>query len=61
MSEADSGPAIACILSFLDPSENQSRISRTPYPPVGGERCHRGAKIQSRHDLGSQRKLRSPN
>jgi len=39
----------------------QSRISRTPYPPIGeGARCHKGPKIQSRHHLAPQRKLRSP-
>jgi len=36
----------------------QSRISRTPYPPIGGARCHRGPKIQSRYHLAPQRKLR---
>jgi len=24
---------------------SQSRISRTPYPSIGGARCHRGPKI----------------
>ena len=41
--------------------DRQSRISRTPYPPIGGSpRCHRGPKIQSRHHFATQRKLRSP-
>jgi len=34
---------------------SRSRISRTPYPPIGGP------KIQSPHHLAPQRKLRSPN
>ena len=38
----------------------QSRISRTPYPQFGGPRCHTGLKIQTRHHLAPQRKLRSP-
>jgi len=38
----------------------QSRISRTPYPQLGGARCYMGPKIQSRHHLGPQRKLRFP-
>jgi len=43
-------------------NHNQSRISRTPYAPIGGDpRCHRGPKIQSCHHLIAQRKLRSPN
>ena len=40
---------------------NHSRISRTPYPPIGGEHVVTGGpKFQSRHHLSPQRKLRSP-
>jgi len=45
---------------FCDCCCDQSRISRTPYHPIGGPRCHRGPKIQSRHHFAPQRKLRSP-
>jgi len=42
-------------LTFLKPSyptysqvfcDTQSRISRTPYPPIGRERCHRGPRFR---------------
>ena len=39
-------------------TNNQSRISRTPYPPIGGPTLSQGPKIQSRHHLAPQRKLR---
>jgi len=38
----------------------QSRISRTPYPPIGGPTLSQEPKIQSRHHLVPQRKLRLP-
>jgi len=39
---------------------NQSRNSRNQCPELGGARCHKGHKIQSRHNSVPQRKLRSP-
>jgi len=40
---------------------DQSRISRTPYPPIGvGPLCPRRAQNSVRHHLVPQRKLRSP-
>jgi len=39
---------------------NQSRISRTPYPPIGvAHAVTGGPKFQSRQHLAPQRKLRS--
>jgi len=38
----------------------QSRISRTPYPQLGGPHCRRVSKFQSRHHLAPQRKPRFP-
>jgi len=38
----------------------QSRISRTPYPQLGGPTLPQKLKIQTPHHLATQRKLRSP-
>jgi len=40
--------------------DRQSCISRTPYPPIGGPTLSQEPKIQSRHHLAPQKKLRPP-
>jgi len=39
----------------------QSRISRTPYPQLGGPTLSQGAQNSVSSPLSPQRKLRSPN
>ena len=43
---------------LLAATPRQSRISRTPYPPIGG---YRGPKIQSRHHLSPKESFDPPN